>query len=496
MEGSSCKVIPINVGSGDSILVELHVNGGKEHYLIDGGPKAYIDNLVDCLRSWKLIKQEKKMEKRILKCNVIITHPDQDHVSGITALMKKYYIEGEIIITTAFYRKLSSAHSRFLADFDSELTLTHSPSRLLFSPKRKICWQSPTECCLRYVPHSVTCDDIEPGALHVNEGYYREQASNISSILTTVCKSYDMNAAVFTGDSFGDITLTALNLSHKHTQIFQVPHHGSKMNIEVDKEGTLSKCTKFYSSFTADVYFISGSDKIHPPAEVLSGILKAVYKQSQNAPRQVHKRIVLTSSRGLSAKKIIEGDLGRDLDYRTILQRGMKIFHVDDIGVVRKSPPYTTIRMVSDEPRVTNAIQWTPETYYLVKKDIYDKKECQKDVLGWTTSSDKHEIHRFYGMQLIEVPFHEEPWQGDHLQTVYIIKASLYFENYRQVLYLKKVQSAHNNIYEMFAYSSVWWTRKYVSRIFQLKPPTEQHPLNYYNHYLEDYIREIYQHRL
>ena len=101
-------------------------------------------------------------------------------------------------------------------------------------------------------------------------------------------------------------------------------------------------------------------------------------------------------------------------------------------------------------------------------------------------------------MHLLKVPFHEEPWQGTgdnrRQQYVYIVKASLYFANcnYRQVLYLKEVQSAHNKVYEMFVYSDLCWTRKYVHSIFQLQSPTIECPMDYHNQRLHAYLERLY----
>ena len=117
---------------------------------------------------------------------------------------------------------------------------------------------------------------------------------------------------------------------------------------------------------------------------------------------------------------------------------------------------------------------------------------------GWTMSRehDTHNIDSFYGMRLLKVPFHEEPWHGTGdnrgQQYVYIVRATLKFANYRQVLYLKEIKSAHTKLYEMFVYSDLCWTRKYVPRIFQLKSPTKHRPVGHYNRRLNTYIDRLY----
>lgn len=254
-----------------------------------------------------------------------------------------------------------------------------------------------------------------------------------------------------------------------------------------------------YSRFTADVYVISGSDKIHPHAEVLSGILKAVYEKNASG------KIVLTGSRGLSAEKIIKSrHMPTGRHFQTFLQRNTHIFHVDDIGIsctCEYKPVPQPFITITDECKVLHGVRWTPETYYREKsKIVCSCREHNMNAFGWTTSSehgtDAHDVDIFYGMRLLEVPFHEEPWQGTgddrRQQYVYIVAATLRFDNYRQVLYLKEIKSAHNKLYEMFAYSDLCWTRKYVPRIFQLRESTINCPIYYHDPRLDAYIDQLY----
>ena len=520
MEGTSFKITPINVGSGDAILVQLHSVHGDEYYLIDGGPKKYLSNIERCLEYNNLIKMPRwPWVKPVLQCSIIVTHPDQDHVNGIIALMRKYYIAGEIILTEAFDKKCSREHRNFLEEFFSELMLTHSlqsrASYYYFSPTGIIHCESPTEYCLCYVPYDAVqyhSTAIPVGPFHTTRrGSSSDREWNKSSILTMVgC------AAVLTGDSYCDLTLSRRGLYGEHIPIFQVPHHGSKKNIHTDKEGTLERCTELYSKFLADVYVISGSDKIHPHAEVLSGILKAVYQQMVltgtlgSSEEEIHVvRVVLTGTRGLSAEKIIKSrHMPTGRDYQIFLQRNMEIFHADDIGISCKHQPVPQpFITITDKCKVLHGIRWTPETYFEEQSKIVCQcREHNMDVFGWTTSpnQDTHEIDRFYGMCLLKVPFHEEPWQDARndrdQQYVYIVAASLEFANYRQVLYLKEIKSAHSQLYEMFAYSDLRWTRKYVPRIFQLRRSTIfcYRPIGIAYHYryihqrLNAYIDQLY----
>jgi hypothetical protein len=87
-------------------------------------------------------------------------------------------------------------------------------------------------------------------------------------------------------------------------------------------------------SFTADVYVISGSDKNHPHADILSGILNAVYYQK----KEKITKIVLTGSHGLSAEKNTKFTR-KHRDYQTFFQRKMRIIHTDDIQIYCEHKP-------------------------------------------------------------------------------------------------------------------------------------------------------------
>ena len=193
-------------------------------------------------------------------------------------------------------------------------------------------------------------------------------------------------------------------------------------------------------------------------------------------------------------------------DFQTFLQRNMHIFHADDIGIFckHKSVPEPFIT-ITDECMILHGVPWTPETYYNYYSEKGEITVCRcrehaMDVFGWTTSfqhaTQVHNIDSFYGMRLLEVPFHEEPWQGTgddrSQQYVYIVAATLTFANYRQVLYLKEIKSAHNELYEMFAYSDLCWNRKYVPKVFQLREVKEGYPIHHYDQRLDAYIDRLY----
>lgn len=78
-QSQKLKIIFLNVGQGDAILIEK----GSNQILIDGGPdeKIELEKLGKFVPFW-----DRKIE------TVIATHPDQDHIDGLVGVMKNYKI--------------------------------------------------------------------------------------------------------------------------------------------------------------------------------------------------------------------------------------------------------------------------------------------------------------------------------------------------------------------------------------------------------------------
>ena len=68
----------IDVGQGDSILIQ--VNG--INMLIDAGPADNADNLISYLKKQKIRKLD----------YVIATHPHEDHIGGMSSVIRKFSI--------------------------------------------------------------------------------------------------------------------------------------------------------------------------------------------------------------------------------------------------------------------------------------------------------------------------------------------------------------------------------------------------------------------
>lgn len=86
-QSQELKVIFLNVGQGDAALIMQ----GDKQVLIDGGPDGQIllEKLGKYVPFW-----DRKIEL------VIATHPDQDHIQGLTDVLEKYQV-GSVMQTSA-----------------------------------------------------------------------------------------------------------------------------------------------------------------------------------------------------------------------------------------------------------------------------------------------------------------------------------------------------------------------------------------------------------
>lgn len=77
------KIVFLDVGQGDSILIEQ----GEYQILVDGGPdgQKVMEKLGKYIPFW-----DRKIEM------IIATHPDQDHIAGLTEIMNHYQV-GQVI---------------------------------------------------------------------------------------------------------------------------------------------------------------------------------------------------------------------------------------------------------------------------------------------------------------------------------------------------------------------------------------------------------------
>jgi len=78
LKAETLSVHVLNVGDGDSIVVELPEEGGSCSHIV-----------VDCKRGYKTIEYLKRLGAKRLEL-VVATHPHADHINGLAAVMKQY----------------------------------------------------------------------------------------------------------------------------------------------------------------------------------------------------------------------------------------------------------------------------------------------------------------------------------------------------------------------------------------------------------------------
>lgn len=180
------KVNYIDVGQGDSELIQ--VNG--KNLLIDAGPNESIDKLMSYLSKQDI----KKIDY------VIATHPDEDHIGGMSSVIKKYDI-GE------FYAPKKLTNTR---TFENMVTALKSKNLKINVGKAGIDLD---------LGKNVTCQMLAP-----NNDKYKD--TNNYSIVIKI--TYGESKFLFTGDAekISETEMLSKNLDLS-ADVLKVGHHGS-----------------------------------------------------------------------------------------------------------------------------------------------------------------------------------------------------------------------------------------------------------------------------
>jgi competence protein ComEC len=180
------KVNYIDVGQGDSELIQ--VNG--KNILIDAGPNDSIDKLMNYLSKQNI----KKLDY------VIATHPDEDHIGGMSSVIKKYDI-GE------FYAP-------------KKLTTTQTFENMVKALKTKDIKINPGKSGMSLdLGKNVICEMLAP-----NNDKYKD--TNNYSIVIKI--TYGQSKFLFTGDAekISEKEMLDKNLDLS-SDVLKVGHHGS-----------------------------------------------------------------------------------------------------------------------------------------------------------------------------------------------------------------------------------------------------------------------------
>ncbi len=180
------KVNYIDVGQGDSELIQVN----DKNILIDAGPNESIDKLMNYLSKQNI----KKLDY------VIATHPDEDHIGGMSSVIKKYDI-GE------FYAP-------------KKLATTQTFENMVKALKTKNIKINPGKSGMSLdLGKSVVCEMLAP-----NNDKYTD--TNNYSIVVKI--TYGQSKFLFTGDAekISEKEMLAKNLDLS-ADVLKVGHHGS-----------------------------------------------------------------------------------------------------------------------------------------------------------------------------------------------------------------------------------------------------------------------------
>lgn len=221
------KVHYINVGQGDSILVQVN----NKNLLIDAGPRESKDKLINYLDKIDI----KKLDY------VIATHPHEDHIGSMSYVIDKYDVESfyapKIEHTTKTFERMIEALSdknlkiNVIKEGTSSIALGKNTGVSVFSP--------------------------------VDDTY--EQLNNYSPIIKM---EFGNNSFLFTGDAEKLVEKQVLEKGYDlKADVLKLGHHGS----------TSSTSEKFLKSVNPSICVIEvgkDNDYGHPHKETLELIKK------------------------------------------------------------------------------------------------------------------------------------------------------------------------------------------------------------------------------
>ncbi len=194
-------IVFCDVGQGDGILI---TTPSKKQILIDGGPDKSIS---DCL-SRNMPFWDNKIDLAIL------THPHQDHFSGLYFALERYEFKGFVTENVA---NTSESYRDLIARIDEQKIPRKFVAR---GDKFKM-------------SDGVIIDIKGPDAsflkLNCIDGMISDCTNQVTLITSLKYKNFDV---LFTGDNETEGLLDVLSEFEKDIEVMQVPHHGSASGLD------------------------------------------------------------------------------------------------------------------------------------------------------------------------------------------------------------------------------------------------------------------------
>lgn len=191
-----------NVGQGDGILIRTP-NGTD--IIQDGGPD---DSVLTCL------SRHTPFWDRDIEL-MLLSHPHADHMTGMISIFQDYKVKNfateALTNTTQIYNKLVQT----LKEKNITAKILYAGDSFRISDQVRLKILGPTRELIAKTPNGIIKESSEDG-----------------SLMTLITFS-DFNA-ILSADSPLEEIHEALETTTGKIEVFQIPHHGSKFNIDED----------------------------------------------------------------------------------------------------------------------------------------------------------------------------------------------------------------------------------------------------------------------
>lgn len=226
------QITMLDVGQGDGILIQSPTG---TNYFIDGGSTS-----VNELEQYRI---SPCLKSKGISCidYAIITHMDEDHISGITSLLEKSNETGAIQIKTLIVPNTSLRDEAFESVI--QLAKQQKVTVMYFEKGDKLMDDELTFTCM-----------------HPYEGFTTQERNDYSTVLYMQYKQFSM---LFTGDVANEGEQALITNAHlPECDIYKVAHHGSKYT---NSDTLLDKINAKFAIVSAG----KNNDYGHPHEEVL-----------------------------------------------------------------------------------------------------------------------------------------------------------------------------------------------------------------------------------
>ncbi|MEZ9048099.1 MBL fold metallo-hydrolase [Vibrio sp. 10N.247.311.64] len=241
------ELITLTDSNADSFLIKISGEERTRHILIDGGYKQ------DARRALALI--ERIIEEHGKIDLVVLTHVDTDHINGLLAIFKSEKVKSSTIDKVLFNVPHSQAEMAILKAKPTQCGYDHGNKLLKIILDKNIHIESAVKGDVHYIDDDIKIDILAPTVSAVKEDHrewrntnighdgdinYDKEAlikeehiedkkpQNVSSIVCLIKSSE--RSVLLCGDSVPS-QITAGMTDVMPVDLFKIPHHGSKFNI-------------------------------------------------------------------------------------------------------------------------------------------------------------------------------------------------------------------------------------------------------------------------